>query len=376
MRGSKRIISVCVILSVILTAVLVFGCPAPAPEVVPTPVAPAVPEPEVKPEVEPIIWKVQGFVPAGMIYHNTLLHFAETLDEVSNGRLTLDVHPKGAIVPTGEGLTATDKGVLDAHYGFAAQWMGKIPSSALFTSVPGGFETMGHLMWLYHGGGNELYQEMFDTYGYNVKVFPVVATSMQIFQWSDKPCRSLDDFEGLKMRMMPLMGDILKAHGFSVAYLPAGEIIPALERGVLDAAEYATPAFDITAGFNDICKYYHYPGVHQPACILDFTVNKDSYAALPDDLKVILEQVTYSEIFWAWQNEEDLCLKALEEFDKGGNVLVRMDEETIATMQEWCVDYLDEQAAKDAFFAKVLKSIRAWESKWYPYEQANRLPRD
>ena len=326
-------------------------------------------------QVKPIIWKVQGYVPAGMIYHDHLLHLAETVKEISGGRLVFDVHPVGAIVPTFEGLKATSDGAIDAHYGYSALWMGKIPAAALLCSLPCGFEAVDFLMWMEHGGGNELYQEMYDKYGYNVKVFTIGAMSMQIFQWSKKPLRTLKDMKGVKMRMMPLMGDILKAHGFSIAYLPAAEILPALERGVIDAAEYGTPAFDITAGYHKVCKFYHYPGIHQPASINELLVNKKKYDALPEELKVLLARACYHEVLWRFLNEEALSVKALEEFKKNGNVLVMIEEESVKTMTKWAKDYLDEQGKKDAFFSKVWESIKAWEKKWYPYVKMNRTPR-
>ena len=325
---------------------------------------------------KPIVWKVQGFVPAGMLYHDHLLHLAKTVKELSGGRLVFDVHPVGAIVPTLEGLKATSDGVLDAHYDYPAMWMGKIPASALFTSVPGGFETFDFLMWLDYGGGKKLWQDMYDKYRYNVKVFVTGAMSMQIYQWSKKPLRTLEDMKGVKMRMMPLMGDVLKARGFSVAFLPAAEILPALERGVIDAAEYATPAFDYTAGYHKVCKYYSYPGVHQPAAIYELIVNKKSYEALPEDLKLVLDKATYQETFWTWQHEEYLSIKALEEFEKNGNVLVMMDDETVQTKIKWSREYLDSEAEKDAFFKEVWESMKSWEGKWYPYLKMNRMERE
>lgn len=324
---------------------------------------------------KPITWKVQGFVPAGMLYHDHLLHLAQTVKELSGGRLVFDVHPVGAIVPPFEGLKAASDGVLDANYSYSALWMGKIPTAALFTSVPGGFETFDFLMWMEYGGGKELYQEMYDRYGYNVKVFLTGAMSMQIYQWSKKPLRNLKDMKGVKMRMMPLMGDVLKARGFSVAFLPSAEILPALERGVIDAAEFATPAYDFTAGYHKVCKYYTYPGIHQPAALYELLVNKKSYDALPDDLKLILERATSHEVMWTWKNEEYLSIKALDEFKKNGNVLVMMDDETVKTKIKWAREYLDEQGKKDAFFGKVWESMKAWENKWYPYVRMNRTPR-
>ena len=118
-----------------------------------------------------IKWKVQGFVPAGMLYHETLLRLAEEVKTVTNGRMVWEVFPAGALVPPFEGLKAVSDGVYDANYGYTGQWVGKIPVAPLFTAAPGGLTALDMQMWLEHGGGKELHQEMYDKYGYNVKVF-------------------------------------------------------------------------------------------------------------------------------------------------------------------------------------------------------------
>jgi TRAP-type mannitol/chloroaromatic compound transport system substrate-binding protein len=186
-----------------------------------------------------IKWKVQGFVPAGMLFHDVLLHLADEVKKATDGRLIWQIFPSGALVPPFEGVKAVSDGVYQVNYGYAAQWVGKIPGSVapLFNSIPGGFNFVDMQMWLEHGGGKELHQEMFDRNGFKVKLFHGPPISMENFMWSKKPLRKLEDFKGLKMRMMPLMGDVLARNGFSVVFMPAGEIMPNLQRGVITAME-------------------------------------------------------------------------------------------------------------------------------------------
>jgi TRAP-type mannitol/chloroaromatic compound transport system substrate-binding protein len=226
------------------------------------------------------------------------------------------------------------------------------------------------MMWLEHGGGMQLYQEMYDKYGYNVKVFVGAPLPGENFQWSKKPLKKLEDFKGVKMRMMPLMGDVLSQHGFSVVFMPGSEIMPNLQRGVIDAAEFSNPAFDKTLGIWEVCKYVMIPGVHQPCASTEILINKKSYAALPDDLKkkleIAIKKVRWENALWV----EKKNLEAMEFLKANGVTFVEMDPETVSTMAKWAWEYLDKRSEKDAFFGKVWNSQKAFMKKWYPYTKA------
>ncbi|MBW1818157.1 MAG: TRAP transporter substrate-binding protein DctP [Deltaproteobacteria bacterium] len=325
---------------------------------------------------KPIKWKVQGFVPSGMLYHDNIVMLAEQIKRVTSGRLIWQVFPGGALVPPFEGIKAVSDGVYQVNYGYTAQWVGKIPAAPLFTAAPGGLNTLGMMMWQNEGGGLELWQEMHDRYGFNVKVFPGGPISMESFMWSKKPLRKLEDFKGLKFRMMPLMGDVLAKHGFSVVFMPGGEIMPNLQRGVITAAEYSIPAFDKTLGIWEVCKYVMLPGIHQPASSTEILINKKAWKKLPDDLKVIVEAVIgkFRLDNYLWM--EDKNLDAVDFFKEKGIEMVMMDPETISTFNKWAADYMDEMSAKDEFFAKVWKSQKDFGKRWYPYHKLYTLPHD
>ena len=321
-----------------------------------------------------IKWKVQGFVPAGMLYHDTLVRMAEKVKKATGGRLVFEVHPAGALVPPFEGIKAVSQGAYQAQYSYSAMWVGKIPVSPLFTASPGGLNTLGMQMWLNEGGGAELWQEIYDDYGFNVKVLPAAPISMESFMWAKKPIRKLEDFKGLKMRMMPLMGDVLQEHGFSVIFCPGGEIMPNLQRGVLDAAEYSIPAFDKTLGIWEVCKYVMLPGIHQPASQTELIINKEAYAALPEDLKSALKAaVNQSRLDeWLWMERKNI--EAVKFLKEKGITWVTMDPETVSTMQKWATEYLNKRASKDKNFAKVWNSIQKFSEQWYPYHKLYSLP--
>ena len=319
-------------------------------------------------------FKIQGFVPAGMLYHDTLLMFTENLEKASNGRIKFEVFPAGAICPPFEALDAVNNGVLDVSYANGSQWIGKIPAAGLFTSVAGGFNDVDFYMWFTQYGGMELYQKSYDINNYNVKVFPCGISPMQNFMWSKKPIRSLEDMKGVKMRMMPYMGDVLKEHGFSVAFLPPAEILPSLERGVIDSAEYASSAFDLSAGYYEVCKYYMVPGVHQPSSIIEMLINKDKWNALPEDLKTIWKTCASAHIWELFAYENKKVLEAEEIFKENGNVKIQMDQDTVDQLNKWSTEYMDKLAEKDELFAEVLASQKEFASVWYPYRKNAVIP--
>jgi TRAP-type mannitol/chloroaromatic compound transport system substrate-binding protein len=318
-----------------------------------------------------ITWKVQSFVPAGTIYHEWALDWAKKITKSSGGRLKVTMHSAGEIVPPFEAFDAVKNGVLDAAYGYSAQWMGRMEEAPFFTAVPGGFGVLDNIMWMYKGGGLELWQELYDKH--NIKVLPPGIISMEIFMWTNKPVNKIEDFKGLKLRAMPFWGDILKEKGYSVVFLPAGEIIPAMQRGVLDAAEYSIPAFDITLGFPDVAKYYVYPGLHQPSSMLEVIMNKNSYDKLPDDLKELVANICKAGLIETYTWGEAANVKALGKFEKMGKIRIVLGQEVQATMLKWCDEYLDKRAAKNPFFAKILKSQRDFKQWWLPYKKFTTL---
>ncbi len=322
---------------------------------------------------EVITWKVQGFTPAGTLYDDWGKHLANLITELSGGRLVIEWYPSGAIVPAFEAPAAVRDGILDAEFGYSGIWAGIKFAAPLFTATPGLFsDARDMLMWLWHGGGMELWSEM--VADYNVVVFPAGLIDSEIFMWSNEPLRTLEDLKGKKLRMMPLMGKILEEKGYSVVFLPGGEIIPSLERGVIDAAEYSIPAFDITLGFQDVAKYYHFPAIHQPSGVQEFVINKDKWNALPDDLKRIVEYATQINLLYTWTQQGALNIKALEEFEKMGLEKVVMEEEAVKEMMRWIDEWFAEKSKEDPFLARVRESQIEFAKWWFPYKQSMMLP--
>ncbi len=232
-------------------------------------------------------WKMittwpKNFPGLGMAAEN----FAELVEEMSDGRLTVHVYGAGELVPAMEVFDAVSQGVVDAGHGAAYYWKGKVPSSVFFTSVPFGLNAQEMNGWLHYGGGLELWQEAYAPY--NLVPMAGGSTGVQMAGWFNKEITSIDDLKGLKMRIPGLAGEVFALAGGTAVTIPGGELYTSMQTGVIDALEWVGPYNDQAFGFQEVARYYYYPGWHEPGSILEFVVNKDSLEALPEDLQAIV----------------------------------------------------------------------------------------
>ncbi len=354
--------SICLIL--VLAALLLPAC---AKEEAPAPAA----VPAVKVE-----WLAQSTWPAGMIIlQEAADYFGAKVGELSDGRLVIDMHCSGSIVPPFEVCDAVHRGALDVGCGWATYWRSTFPAAPLFGAIAGGPQVLEYLSWVNAGGGLELWQEMYDREGWNVKVLPPYsAHSSEDFAWANKPINTLADFEGLKFRTGGYYwGKVLTAMGASVVSLPGAEVIPSLERKVIDAAEWSMPCIDKPMGFHEICKYVVIPGVHQPASLDETLINKDSWEKLPDDLKAIVIAAARDSSVYIMNREATLNPPALQFFRDYGVEIITLSEEVQSEAKRLADEVYDETAAADPFFAKVLNSYREYNKAYRGYADSFRL---
>jgi len=232
-------------------------------------------------------WKMvttwpKNFPGLGMAAEN----FARLVEEMSDGRLTVHVYGAGEIVPAMEVFDAVSQGVVDAGHGAAYYWKGKVPASVFFTSMPFGLNAQEMNGWLHYGGGLELWQEAYAPY--NLVPMAGGSTGVQMAGWFNKEINSVEDLKGLKMRIPGLAGEVFTEAGGTAVTIPGGELYTSMQTGVIDALEWVGPYNDQAFGFQEVAKYYYYPGWHEPGSILEFVVNKDSLEALPKDLQAIV----------------------------------------------------------------------------------------
>jgi len=214
-------------------------------------------------------------------------NFARYVQEMSDGRLTVHVYGAGEIVPAMEVFDAVSQHVVDAGHGAAYYWKGKVPSSVFFTAVPFGLTAQEMNGWLHFGGGLELWQEAYAPF--NLVPLAGGNTGVQMAGWFNREINSIEDFEGLKMRIPGLAGEVFVAAGGTAVRIPGGELYTSMQTGVIDALEWVGPYNDLALGFHEVAKYYYYPGWHEGGSTLELIVNRESMEALPPDLRAIVK---------------------------------------------------------------------------------------
>jgi TRAP-type mannitol/chloroaromatic compound transport system substrate-binding protein len=233
-------------------------------------------------------WKMVTAWPKNFPALGTGANFlAETITSMSGGRLTVSVYGGGELVPPLEVFDAVSNGTAEMGHAGSYYWKGKVPEAQFFGAVPFGMNAQEMNAWLYHGGGLELWTELYQTF--NLVPFPVGQTGVQMGGWFNKEINSKEDLQGLVMRIPGLGGDVLKRAGGSPKLLPGSELFTSLQTGNIDATEWVGPYNDLAFGLYQAAKYYYYPGWHEPTACLEGIVNKQAYEALDADLQHIVK---------------------------------------------------------------------------------------
>ena len=237
----------------------------------------------------PISFRFQSTWPSKDIFHEYAQDFAKIVNDMTGGDLRIEVLPAGAVVPAFGLMEAVSKGTLDGGHGVLVYSYGKSNSLALWGSGPGfGMDANMLLAWHKWGGGKELLEKLYASIGGNVVSFPYAPLYTQPLGWFKKPMQKPEDFKGLKYRTVGISIDVFTAMGAAVNALPGGEIVPAIDRGLLDAAEFNNASSDRALGFADVSKICMLQSYHQNAEQLEITFNKTKYDALPAKLKAII----------------------------------------------------------------------------------------
>jgi TRAP-type mannitol/chloroaromatic compound transport system substrate-binding protein len=242
-----------------------------------------------KGQTTPITMRWQSTWPSKDIFHEFALDYAKKVNDMTGGELKIEVLPAGAVVPPFGLLDAVSKGTLDGGHGVLVYHYGKQNALALWGSSPAfGMDGQMMLAWHKYGGGKELLQKIYSSIGANVVSFPYGPHPTQPLGWFKKPITSLAQFKGLKYRTVGISIDMFTAMGAAVNALPGGEIVPAMDRGLLDAAEFNNPTSDRLLGFPDVSKVYMMQSFHQNAEQFEITFNKTKYDSLPAKMQAII----------------------------------------------------------------------------------------
>lgn len=316
--------------------------------------------------------KVQASWPSGLTLYDNLKMFAERVDKLSAGRLKIEHLPGGAVVGPFEVLDATHRGVIDGAHTGAAYWVGKHKAAGLLANCPGGPFGMDYIDWfgwIYEGGGFELYQEFYqEVLRMKVVAIPILPAGPQALGWFKRPVKDWEDFKGMKYRIPGIAADVFKEAGMSVVTLPGAEILPAAERGVIDAAEWVGGIEDMRLGFHNVWKIHYATGMHEPATVADLLLNKDIWDKLAPDLQEIVKAAATETFFRWWVRFQKQNAEAYKELVEKHNVEVyRTPEDILIKFLETWDQVAEREAAKDAFFKKVLDSQRQFASLLVPY---------
>lgn len=279
----------------------------------------------------------------------------ETLRNMTGGEVGLNLYGSGELVPAGEILESVSTGAIPAGWSFLGQWGGKVPVAQI-GATPFGAGPEELAAWLHVGGGLEIIQRGFDDL--NIKVLACHITSPEPGGWFNKEITSVDDFTGLKMRMGGVGARILNEFGASAQFLPASEIYLALERGRIDASEFSLPIIDKDLGFNQIAKFYYYPGWHQPGSVDVLMINMDVWNGMSDQERAMYEAACQVSMAWTLNYAPSAQTPQIEEFEAGGTVVKRFPDEVLLQLRAATDRVLGEEAEKDPIYGEAYKSMK------------------
>ncbi len=312
---------------------------------------------------KPIEWKMYTTWPRNFPGLGTgAAYLAELIGRLSAGRLTVTLYGAGERVPAMEVFDAVARGSAQMGHGAAYYWKGKANAAPFFTCVPFGFTAAEQNAWLEFGGGMELWRELYAQF--NLVPFAAGNTGTQMGGWFRKPVKTLADLKGLKMRMPGLGGEVLARHGVATVNIPGGEIFTALSTGTIDATEWVGPYNDLAFGLYKAAKHYYYSGWHEPGPTLEAIVNKDAYAALPDDLQAIVATAAAATNVRMQSEYVARNQQALDTLiNEHGVVLHAWPDDIITALRETSKIVLAEFAATDPFTARVYESYKAFRTQ-------------
>ena len=320
-----------------------------------------------------IDWKMASAFPSSLpIVGDSGPYFSEKVGRLSRGRISIKFYDPGKLVPALEVFDAVAQGSVDAGWTTAGYWIGKIPAATFFTAVPYGPDTSEYLSWVFEGGGWELWQELYAPH--NVMPVPCQITPPEASGWFREPINRLDQFKGLKIRFFGVGGQAIQKLGASVQLLAAADIFPALERGVLDATEFANPSLDERLGFSKIAKHYYFPGWHQQASVGELIINLDRWKALDAIDQEFLVTVCRDVIVRDIAVGEIQQPPALERIKKDGVQVHSWPKEFLDAFRKASQEAIDENAAKDPQFKRVYESYKAFRAAYAPWAKISRVP--
>lgn len=283
----------------------------------------------------------------------------QMIQAASGGRIQVRTYGAGELVPAFEVFDAVSRGTAEIGHGAGYYWKGKSEAAQFFAATPFGMNAQERNAWMFDGGGEALWREVYAPFG----LIPAAAgnTGIQMGGWFNREINSVADLQGLKMRIPGLGGEVLKRAGGTPVSLPGGEIFTALQTGSIDATEWVGPYNDLAFGLYQAAKYYYYPGWHEPGSCLEAIINKDAFEALSEDLQEIVLLACRAE------NENMLAeftarnQEALETLVRDHGVELRQfPDDVLRRLKQLSAEVIAELAARDPMVKRVVDSQQAF----------------
>lgn len=297
-------------------------------------------------------------------------YFADKVTKASGGSLTVKFEEPGAFVKLPQIFGAVSSGSLDAGYTASTYSSGINPAHYIFTGVPFGPQGAEFLSWIYSGGGLELWQKLYAKH--NLHVLPCGLMPAEASGWFRKEINKPSDLKGLKMRFGGLGGQVVKKLGVSVVVLGGGDVYPALERGTIDASEFATPEIDQKLGLQKVAKYYYFPGWHQPTALLELLVNASVWKKLKPEQQTLIETTCRDAVLSGFVKSMANQSAPMKSLVEKGAVIKKWSPEMLAAFRKANDEVVSEFSSKNADFKMVytsmtsfLKNMDYWRSRAY-----------
>ena len=316
-------------------------------------------------------WRMPtSWTPALDILQGGAQHFAKIVDELTAGRLKIQVFAAGELMPAFGVWDACSQGTVECYNSAAYYYAGKEPATQWFTTVPFGMNPQGQLAWYYYADGLKLWEETYAPF--NLVPRPSASTGVQMGGWFRSKINTINDYKGKKMRIPSLGGKVIAKAGSTVVLTPGGEIYTALERGVVDAAEWVGPHDDMKLGLHNAAKYYYYPGWHEPGTTGEFVFNKKAYDALPVDVRRALDYATtsmHTYEFMEYETKNIIALKKLRTDFKNKVELVPFPPQVMRDLRKLAVEVNKEESEKSPMAKKVHESYTKFQASVAPWHQ-------
>jgi len=291
----------------------------------------------------------------------------DNIQTMSGGNFQIQFYEPGALVPALEVFDAVSKGSVEASYTSTGFHAGRVPHMIFFASVPFGPNVNEYQAWIQTGGGQELYDEYYAEH--DIKGFQCGIVVAESSGWFREPIETLDDLKGLKMRFFGLGAQVMQKLGVSTQLLAGADIYPALERGVIDAAEFSYPSLDKSLGFHQIAKHNYFPGWHQQASYVELIMNMDAWNALPESYQKIVEIACNEANLWLMAEAEGRQGEAIAFHQSKGVTIHTWPDEFLDAFREAWREVAKEQAEADPDFARIYENYREFREEYAKWRE-------